>query len=435
VSGDRTGFASVAGGRVESSTPLNLVLLAHPTFLGLRSQDHFAHWLADAHAARGHRVELRRPVERLRRVLAPLASGPRAGLLKWAGYVDQYLLFPRALRAAMRSDPAGTLYVFCDQALGPWVPLAARRPHVVHTHDLLALQSALDEVPENPTGWTGRLYQRFIRAGFRQGRCFIAISAHTRAELLRLAGVAPAACAVVHNGLTHPYQPVDAATVAARLAAAGLPVDPAGVLLHVGGGQWYKHTAGVIALYRAHVERRLAEGRAPLALWLLSPAPGPTLQAAVAALPAGAQVRWLHGIDTPLLEALYSHARALLFPSLAEGFGWPIAEALACGCPVLTTDAAPMNEVGGDCADYLPRWRAGDDLSTWAAEADAKLQAVLERSPAEQAQRAAAAQRWARRYDADAAIDRYLAIYRQALQSAADPSAQSHPETRLDRPR
>jgi len=56
------------------------------------------------------------------------------------------------------------------------------------------------------------------------------------------------------------------------------------------------------------------------------------------------------GTSNEELQALYSHAQALIFPSLEEGFGWPIAEAQACGCPVATTGRAPMTEVAGDAA-------------------------------------------------------------------------------------
>jgi glycosyltransferase involved in cell wall biosynthesis len=51
--------------------------------------------------------------------------------------------------------------------------------------------------------------------------------------------------------------------------------------------------------------------------------------------------------ESEMLEALYNCATALLFPSTFEGFGWPIAEAHACGCPVLCTDREPMTEVAG----------------------------------------------------------------------------------------
>ncbi len=50
---------------------------------------------------------------------------------------------------------------------------------------------------------------------------------------------------------------------------------------------------------------------------------------------------------------LYSNARCFLFPSLAEGFGIPVLEAMACGCPVITSDSTSLPEVGGDAALYV----------------------------------------------------------------------------------
>jgi glycosyltransferase involved in cell wall biosynthesis len=61
----------------------------------------------------------------------------------------------------------------------------------------------------------------------------------------------------------------------------------------------------------------------------------------------------LSGIGNEDLRALYSTATMLLFPSLDEGFGWPIVEAQACGCPVLTSGRPPMDEVGGAAALYV----------------------------------------------------------------------------------
>jgi glycosyltransferase involved in cell wall biosynthesis len=53
------------------------------------------------------------------------------------------------------------------------------------------------------------------------------------------------------------------------------------------------------------------------------------------------------------LRALYSGAEVLLFPSLAEGFGWPIIEAQACGCRVAVSNRSPLTEIGGEAALYL----------------------------------------------------------------------------------
>ncbi len=389
---------------------MNIVLFTHPAFLGLRSQDQFAQLLHDEYLRRGHRVALRRPKAVLR---ARIPHGP---LAKWAGYVDQYLLFPRRMRAAMREDPPGTLYVFCDQALGPWIPQAAARPHVVHCHDLLALRSALGDIPENPTAWTGRLYQRYIRAGFRQARHFISISQRTRSDLHSFGGTPAGLSEVVPNGLNHPFRPMLAADARARLAAAGLPEDDRGCLLHVGAGQWYKNATGVVHLYAAYVRATMAAGNVPLPLWMVSPPPGATLSAALARVPRAGTVRFFQGLSADVLQAVYSHARALLFPSLAEGFGWPILEAMACGCPVVTTAEPPMTEVGGTIATYLPRLAHGGDIAAWAEHGAAVLAGVLGRDPAERVRVAQASRARAARFSAEAAIDAYLSIYRRVLE-------------------
>lgn len=387
---------------------MKLVLYTHPDFVGSASQSRFARMLVEAYRARGHAAELRQPRARVRR----LAGGR---LAKWAGYVDQYLLFPWELRRAAAHDPQDTLYVFCDQAIGPWVPALAHRPHVVHCHDLLALRSALGLVPENPTSATGRLYQRYIRAGFRRARHFISISEKTRADLHRYGAVDALTSEVVYNGLNHPYAPLPREAADAALRQAGIALDGRPFLLHVGGGQWYKHTAGVLALYDGLARRLLAQGRTVPALCVVGPPPGPALRERIAALPPGAVVHVHGGVAAPTLQALYSTAEALLFPSLAEGFGWPIAEGLACGCPVLTTGEAPMTEVGGREAHYLPRWRRDQPLEAWAQHGVEVLDRLLGRSDEQRRRDAEAARFWARRFDPATTIDRYLQVYAEVL--------------------
>jgi glycosyltransferase involved in cell wall biosynthesis len=284
-------------------------------------------------------------------------------------------------------------------------------PHVVHVHDLLALRSALGHMPENQTGWTGRIYQRYIRHGFQQAKHFISISKHTQGELQRFGKPCAITNTVVYNGLNYPYAPLPETQARLCLAKAGLPPAANGMLLHVSGNQWYKNVPGVIRLY-AHYARSHAH---PLPLWLIGDMGMGNLHQALGEVPPQGQVFFFRGLDNMALQACYSKARAFLFPSLAEGFGWPLIEAQACGCPVITTDEPPMTEVAGPNARYLPRLKAGDDVQAWAANGAAELNALLALTTDDALRLREQCAAWSARFTADAAIEGYLGVYRHVL--------------------
>ncbi len=387
---------------------MQCVFFCHPTFMRSQSMPRFARMIGEAMQAKGHAVQYWAPESWVH------GWFERTRLAKWAGYVDQYLLFPLQVMWRMRQQSADTLYVFCDQALGPWVPLVKRRPHIVHAHDLLALRSALGLIPQNPTSRTGQLYQRYIRWGFQQASHFVCVSKRTQQDLVEHGHVQPISSRVVYNGLNYPYKPVTAAQARVTLSRAGLPDSPNGMILHVGGGQWYKNTAGVIRLY-AHYARQQAQ---PLPLWMVSPPPSsPDVHEAMAQVPEQGRVHFFQGIDNAALQAAYSVAKAFVFPSLAEGFGWPIVEAQACGCPVLTTDDSPMNEIAGPHAHYLPVLQHGDDIDRWAHAGAQALTRITDtpelHEPAQRAQRTA----WAGQFTTQRAIQGYLDAYQAVLQA------------------
>lgn len=389
---------------------MKLVFFCHPSFMRSQSMPRFARMIGDAMQARGHEARYWSP----KPIMQPRFAGTR--LEKWAGYIDQYVLFPAWVKGQLPHLPDETLFVFCDQALGPWVPLVKDRPHVIHAHDLLALKSALDLIPQNPTSRTGKIYQRYIRSGFKQGRHFISVSQRTERELKEFGGVDSKTSTVVYNGLNYPYRR-DVADQACRvLLDAGLPANSQRMLLHVGGDQWYKNTAGIIRMYAAYARQQTQ----PLPLWMVSPEPKRAdVLAALQSLPSHAKVLFFQGLDNRVLQAAYSYAKAFLFPSHAEGFGWPIIEAQMCGCPVVTTDDAPMNEIGGPHAVYLPKV-AEQDLDVWAEAAAQQLSALLESAQTDSAQAVQQRIDWASQFTQGHAIDGYEAVYKKVVNAYRD---------------
>jgi glycosyltransferase involved in cell wall biosynthesis len=334
---------------------------------------------------------------------------------KWLGYADQFLIYPWHLQQAVAQMPDDTLFAVIDQALGMWTPHIAHRPHVVHCHDFLALRSSIGEFPENPTGWTGRQYQRLIREGFSKARNFISVSEKTRGDLHRFLPEEPVLSEVVYNGLNHPFAPTSESE-AMKLLRHKISDISVGAIIHIGGNQWYKNRLGVLEIYRAYVERT----KNPQPLWMIGADPNECLLDLARHIPSPGKVIFACGLSNEEVNAAYSLASVLLFPSLEEGFGWPIIEAMACGCPVITTDQAPMTEVGGDAAFYIDRNPLGNNQETdcWCSEAAEMLYRVIELSPDERTQRKELGFKNVERFTTEGALDTYEKVYQQVLRSA-----------------
>lgn len=395
---------------------MKLVFFTHPPFLKMASMMRYAAWLADGMRQRGHEVQTWYPEPWFYKLPVP------ARFRKWMGYMDQYLVFPRQIRNRIARQPEDTLFVFADHALGPWVPSVVPRPNVVHCHDFLAQDSALGLIPQNPVSATGRAYQRYIRQGFRRADAFIAISQKTRDDLLIVIGK-NGNCEVVYNGVNPRFRPstdvrADRATLGTAL---GIDLSQ-GFVLHVGVNTWYKNRRGVLVAYDAW--RRNAATSPALPLLMVGPPAPDALSELHATLPSAKDIHFLTSVSDETLVLLYGAATAFLFPSIAEGFGWPIAEAMASGCPVVTTGIAPMTEVAGEAGFFIPTDADGQATvgSPWAAAAAARLAEVIGLSAAEREAVAARGLAQVRHFDSTQALDRIESIYRRLLDERQSPS-------------
>jgi len=319
---------------------MRILLVANYIPDGQQSMQCFAGMIEKGLVASGQDVRVLRPPVVARRL-------PVCGLLgKWLGYIDKLVLFPHQLRRA--ASWADIVHI-CDHSNAFYIQHLDQCRHLVTCHDLFAIRSARGEIAHQRTRWTGRRLQSMILNGLAAAKHIVCVSDATRHDLIKLLPLAKVKTHTVYNGLNYPYGPMEPHESEARLLRLG--VDPnVPFLLHVGGNQWYKNRLGVLEIF-ALLSSRARMGE--LRLVMVGKPWTSAMRRAARERNIDARVHELRSVDNEDLRALYSRASLLLFPSLNEGFGWPIIEAQACGCPVVTSNRPPMTEVGGDAAVYI----------------------------------------------------------------------------------
>jgi glycosyltransferase involved in cell wall biosynthesis len=229
------------------------------------------------------------------------------------------------------------LFHATDFVLPPTLPSTRT---LLTVHDLSFVR-----VPEAASAGLRAYLKRVVPLSVRRADFVLADSQATKDDLVSLYGVSSGGVAVLLSGVDSRFAPVLAGGVITTRSQYDIGTVP--YILSVGTVQPRKNYGRLIqalALLRAaniDIHLVVAGGKG----WLEDP-----IYDTIHATNMGDYVHFIGFVDEKDLPTLYSGAVCFAFPSLYEGFGLPVLEAMACGTPVVTSNVSSLPEVAGDAA-------------------------------------------------------------------------------------
>jgi glycosyltransferase involved in cell wall biosynthesis len=324
----------------------------------------------------------------------PTPYGRPASLRTLGLYLSRWVRYPLALRR-VQAD----VYHVLDNSYGHLVFFLDPHRTVVTCHGGGSgpPRKIRQWNPEGPAMW---MFDLAFRGTLRAAR-IVAVSEYVKQELLEETCYLDNHIHVVHHGIDPVFQPLAEAERSQWRAWLLHPGD-CYLLLHVGHGAARKN---VETLYQAlSLLRR--EGWA-VRLVRVGSKPTPSQARLIEELEIGQVVTHIPHVPNRDLPAYYAAADAFVFPSLYEGFGIPLIEAMSCGTPIVCSDWALFHEVCGDTALFADSRRPEALVEAIAQVlADPAMAKALRESGLERA----------RRFTWERTAQAMLAVYREIME-------------------
>lgn len=283
------------------------------------------------------------------------------------------------------------------------LPLWQPKPTVVTVHDTLAWE-------ERPDTLGARTYwDHLMPAALKKSAAVVTISECSRTDILKRWPWLEPKLTVIPHGIDQEYfMPADATPLPAALLQ---QLAGAAYAVYLGGPMKRKRADWAIDVFAA--------SRQPGLKLVMCGFGAAARQEANASLAPELQGRVLFAefLSDAALRSLYRGARAVLYPTLYEGFGFPAVEAQAAGVPVIFSALGSLGELVGPLASVVPP----RDLQAWVAALDEAAVGGERR-----AEKVRAASEWVRKFEWSESFDKHLAVYR-AVAGNADKSPQIAP--------
>lgn len=238
----------------------------------------------------------------------------------------------------------------------PEAPLFSQCRHIVHVHDLIPLRFPKRFSPLTP------YFRYYIPAVLKQAQHIVCNSTSTANDIIDFYKVPASKITPILLGYDAQHFRY-------------LELKKQNYFLYIGRQDPYKNLHRLITAFAALPNCKDYE------LWLVGPQDNrytPLLKQRIAELGITQQVKLLGYVPYSELPKIINQALAFVFPSLWEGFGFPILEAMACGTPVVTSQLSSLPEVAGDAAIFINPYEVKEITAAMQAVAsDNEMQAQL----------------------------------------------------------
>lgn len=302
------------------------------------------------------------PAEALSELPAGMSRVPLE-LSKWLGPARLPVYDQWQLRCAVNREKVNLFFSpYFDAPVGMHVPTVVTMPDAVHLRY------------PGLYPWRQRVYyQTLMRLHGARAAAIVTISEFSKAELVELAGIDPSKIHVVHLALSPSFMPpVSGHADHETLSRYNVPRD---YVLYTGGAEARKNIRGMLRAYTAWQELRrdipplvLTGDKARFELY----------RDELERLGIGRGVHLAGRVTDEDLPHIYASALAVIYPSLYEGFGFPLIEAMASGVPIACSRRASLPEIGSDAALYFEPDEPDDIIAALeAVTGDHKLRAEL----------------------------------------------------------
>lgn len=271
----------------------------------------------------------------LSNLLSVSLTGNRVG--KLVRDVERFLLTP----ITFIGKSAKICHVV-DPGNAPYLDVIRHRASIVTVHDVIPYLCLSGRLAGFRPSFTGRWLMRRILGRLKRTDRIVCVSESTRRDLLELTDLDASRVVTIPNAVFQSMAPASSGECATLRIELGLPTV-APIILHV-GRNFYKNRKTVLKVFS-----RVLAIRDDVHLVLVG-ALTPDLKDLAERLGITSRLHVLPFVATDWMAPLYTMSSLLLFPSLYEGFGYPVLEAQLCGTPVICSNAGSLSEVAGASA-------------------------------------------------------------------------------------